>query len=136
MITAVDTSVLLDILTDDPEFGSPSVEALRHSIQQGRIVACSVVWAKTAAVFPDTKAFQNALAALPLVFSSIVEPAARFAGEMWRQCRREGGARHRAFPDFLIAAHVQFQSGRLLTRNCGFFRTYFKRLSVFEPSSG
>jgi predicted nucleic acid-binding protein len=46
MKTAVDSSVLLDVLGADPEFGEASREALRSAHDAGALVACEVVWAE------------------------------------------------------------------------------------------
>ena len=56
MITALDTSVLLDVLTADPAHGRASAAALAQARQEGAILACDVVWAETAAWFPSAAA--------------------------------------------------------------------------------
>ena len=47
----------------------------------------------------------------------------------------EGGRRERVIADFLIGAHAQQRSHRLLTRDRGFHRAYFTELSVLDPSA-
>jgi hypothetical protein len=44
------------------------------------------------------------------------------------------GPRKRLVADFLVAAHAQVRTGRLLTRDRGFFRRYFTELDVVEPT--
>ena len=46
MTTAVDTSVLLDLLTDDATHGPASVAALRTARAEGRLIACECVLAE------------------------------------------------------------------------------------------
>lgn len=46
MKTAVDSSVLLDVLGADPRFGGTSREALRAAYDAGALVACDLVWAR------------------------------------------------------------------------------------------
>ncbi len=135
MITAVDTNVLIDIFRNDPMFGAASAKALRQCIQEGSIMICDVVWAELAAVFPSTKAFEEAIGKLPVDFSSLDRESAVLAGEMWRHYRAQGGERKRMVADFLIAAHAQRQSDRLLTRDRGFYRKYFKKLHLLDPSA-
>lgn len=135
MITAVDTSVLIDVFRNDPKYGTLSANALRRCIQEGQIVACDIVWAELAAVFTSRKAFDEAMRILLIEFSPMDPEAASLAGQMWRQYRSRGGNRTRVIPDFLIAAHAQRRCDRLLTRDRGFCRRYFKNLTVIDPSA-
>ena len=133
MITAVDTNVLLDVLTADSRFGTASRRALARCIQEGSLVACEVVWAETAAAFPTRKAFARTVETIGLAFESLDEPAAALAGLSWRRYRATGGTRRRILADFLIGAHADLHADRLLTRDRGFYRSYFARLTVLEP---
>jgi hypothetical protein len=135
VITAVDTSVLIDVFRNDPEFGEASAKALRRCMKEGRIVVCDVVWAELAAVFPAKRAMEEALSVLSAEFLPMEQKSASLAGEMWRQYRSRGGDLARVIPDFLIAAHAQQQCDRLLTRDRGFCRDYFKKLRVIDPSA-
>lgn len=55
MKTAVDTNILLDILTDDREHGEASEVALRESVAAGPVVACPVVIAETLGWFSSAE---------------------------------------------------------------------------------
>jgi predicted nucleic acid-binding protein len=96
---------------------------------------CDVVWAELAAVFPSKRASEEALSVLSAEFLPMEQKSAALAGEMWRQYRSRGGGRARVIPDFLISAHAQLQCDRLLTRDRGFCRDYFKKLRVIDPSA-
>jgi predicted nucleic acid-binding protein len=61
-------------------------------------------------------------------------PAFALAGNVWKDYRSQGGSRSRMVADFLIGAHAQIECDRLLTRDRGFYRKYFKGLKVIEPS--
>jgi predicted nucleic acid-binding protein len=135
VITAVDTSVLLDVFAADPEFGPRSADALRQCLAEGGLVACDVVWAETGASFPDSPSAQAALARLRVDFSALDASTSLAASESWRAYRRAGGARDRVISDFLIGAHAQVRADRLLTRDRGFYRSYFRELSVLDPST-
>lgn len=134
MITAVDTSVLLDVFGADPMFGERSAQALRRCIEEGGVIACEVVWAETGASFPDGAAAEQALSSLRIDFSPLEASTSIAAGETWRTYRRAGGTRERVIADFLIGAHASQRADRLLTRDRGFYRRYFKDLPVLDPS--
>jgi len=134
VITAVDSNILLDILGADPTYGPASANALRSAAGEGRLVACDVVWAEVAGSFASAQAAREALELLDLEFSAPTVEAALEAGIAWRSYRQHGGARTRVTADFLIGAHALCQADRLLSRDRGFYRSYFKRLSVVDPS--
>lgn len=135
MITAVDTNVLLDILAPDAVFGPASADAIRVSMAQGSLVACEIVWAELVPHFASPGATRAAMARLDLEFSVVTEESALEAGRLWSEHRKRGGSRSRLVPDFLIGAHALHQADRLLSRDRGFYRTYFKRLSVLDPGT-
>ena len=135
MITAVDTSVLIDVFGADPRFGAASANALRRCLNEGAIVACDVVWSETRAAFPGEQAFAQALSALGVGYSAPTEAAATMAGAAWRKYRAAGGKRDRVMADFLIGAHAAVQCDRLLTRDRGYYKKYFSGLTIIDPSA-
>lgn len=62
--------------------------------------------------------------------------SALLAGEMFRVYLQRGGKRGRVVPDFLIAAHAQTHAQRLLARDRGYYRDYFKQLTLWDPTPG
>jgi predicted nucleic acid-binding protein len=135
VITAVDTSVLIDIFAADARFGRASAERIREALADGRVLACDVVWAEVAGLFPTASAARAALSELGIEFSATSEETALGAVTAWKEYRRRGGQRERVIADFLIGAHAAGQADRLLTRDRGFYRTYFRSLKVIEPAS-
>lgn len=134
MTTAVDTNVLIDIFTADKTFGEQSAQALEDCIEQGRIVACETVWAETGALFPTDQQFKQATNELGLGFVPMDPESADKAGAAWRKYRKNGGKKTRMGADFLIGAHALVQCDRFLTRDRGFYRSYFSGLKVIDPS--
>lgn len=134
MTTAVDSSVLIDIFQDDPGWGAKSADALHAATRAGRIVACDIVWAEVAARFGSADAATAAMHTLGIEFVPLSEQAATGAGAMWRLYRDSGGKRDRVVADFLIGAHALHHADALLTRDRGYYRQYFKRLRIVEPS--
>ncbi len=134
MITAVDTSVLIDILGANAAFGPRSGGAFRRALAQGAVIACETVWAETTAHFADAHDAALAMARLRVEFSALDRSSASSAGESWRAYRRRGGTRERVAPDFLVGAHALHQADRLLTRDRGFYRRYFHDLQVLDPT--
>lgn len=134
MITAVDTNVLLDVFTADPRFGFPSRAALTSCLQEGSLVVCEIVWAETAAAFASRPSFERAMRTLDAAFDPLATRTAQEAGAAWRRYRQAGGTRRRVLADFLVGAHALHQADRLLTRDRGYYGTYFSRLQVLDPA--
>lgn len=134
MITAVDTCALLDVLGADAVFGPRSARALRSCLQEGRLIACEVVWAEAASVFPSAAQARQALDRLGVEYSPLTQDAALAAAVAWQAYRSKGGRPQRVVADFLIGAHAKLQADRLLTRDRGFFRSYFTGLAVLDPA--
>jgi predicted nucleic acid-binding protein len=134
VITALDTSVLLDVFGADSEYGPRSAAAMRRCLAEGSLRACEVVWAETAASFGDTAAAEAALKSLHIDFSPLDASTSLAVGGAWRAHRRAGGSRERVIADFLIGAHAVVHADRLLTRDRGFYREYFSALRVMDPT--
>lgn len=137
MRIAVDSSVLLDVLTADPNFGLASREALRRAYDAGDLVACEVVWSEVRAHFPDNATFRSTLTTLGVAFEPMRPEAAELAGETWRAyCLtiRRKRDRDRVVADFLIGAHAKLQTDALLSRDRGFFQSHFKGLRLIDPA--
>lgn len=135
MITLIDTNVLLDVFGADPKFSQASAQMLRRCLREGSVHACEIVWVETATAFSDSKTFLSAMQLLPIEFSSINKEATLLAAQAWRRYREAGGKRERVVADFLIGAHAATQGNRLLTRDHGFYRNYFKSLTILDPSN-
>jgi hypothetical protein len=135
MITAVDTSVLLDVFLPDPKFEEISASALRRADAEGSLVLCEIVYAELAAQCPRRDLLDHALEKLDIRFEALDREIAFAAGQAFRAYRERGGTRARILSDFLIGAHAQTRAGRLLSRDRGFYRTYFRKLQLLDPAA-
>jgi predicted nucleic acid-binding protein len=133
--TAVDSSVLLDVIGGETSFGVDSREALRAAHDAGSLIACDVVWAEVRAHFPDDDSLHDALNALGLQFDPLSDASAELAGSLWREYRATRAGRGRVVADFLVGAHARLQADRLLTRDRGFYRGYFSGLRILDPTA-
>ena len=133
MITAVDSSVLLDVLSGDVAHGPRSAAALRQASADGALIASTIVWAEVIGAHDEPRSVTTKLDRLGLELVPDDREVAIAAGRVYRAYRRSGGTRRRILPDFLIGAHAQIHADRLLTRDRGFYRSSFRRLTILEP---
>jgi predicted nucleic acid-binding protein len=135
MVTAVDTSVLLDVLLNDPQHAGPSIAALRQAANEGSLVICETALAEIVPTLAPADVPQF-LTDWNLTFAPSSQPSALLAGEMFRAYLQRGGKRGRVVPDFLIAAHAQHHAQRLLARDRGYYLDYFTQLQLWDPTPG
>ncbi|MBK7060973.1 MAG: type II toxin-antitoxin system VapC family toxin [Rubrivivax sp.] len=132
---AVDSSVLLDVLTDDPVFASASADAIGVALAAGDVVVCDAVVAEVQTMLDTRDTAMEPLATFGIRFLATSEQAAVRAGHMQRRFRDRGGRRERVVADFLIGAHALLQCDALITRDASFYRDYFKGLKVIVPQA-
>lgn len=134
MITSIDTSVILDVLTDNPEFSRISGQAIRKARSEGKLVICDAVLAELCPALNSINEVENLLSDWQIEFSPLLKESALLAGTMNKNYLERRGSAKRVLPDFLIAAHASLQADRLLARDRGYYRDYFSELTLWDPS--
>lgn len=132
METFVDSSVLLDLFTQDSRWLAWSQEQLTHAAQRGAIVLNAVVLAEISPRFPGIEQLRQALPSMAVVEEIPLE-AAFLAGHAHADYRRAGGTREAVLPDFLIGAHAAVTGRSLLTRDPQRVSVYIPGTKLIEP---
>jgi hypothetical protein len=132
-VVLVDSSVLLDVLTEDPSWAGWSSEALERCGDENELAINPIIYAEVSIRFERIEDLDAALPdaefrRLPLPFE-----AGFLAGKSYLRYRRRGGLRGAPLPDFYIGAHAAVSGFTLLTRDKARYRTYFPRLRVIAP---
>lgn len=128
----VDANVLLDVLTDDPQWADWSADQLERSLKRGLAIN-AVIYGELAVGFRQELDLENALAMAELRRLPIPYAAAFRAGHAFVEYRRRGGLRRSPLPDFFIGAHAEVDGMTLLTRDAARYRTYFPKLKLIAP---
>lgn len=130
--TFVDSSVLLDIFTEDERWLGWSETALTDSLARGPVIINAVVLAEIA---PRFSRIEDLEVALPerLIVEELPRAAAFLAGHAHAAYRRAGGGRSQILPDFLIASHAAVTYRPLLTRDPRRVSTYLPGTKLISP---
>ena len=131
--TLVDSNVILDVLTDDAEWGDWSAAMLAEAAGRGLLAINPIIYAEVSARFERIEDLDEALPEsyyrrLPLPFE-----AAFLTGQCFLKYRRRGGTRPTPMPDFYIGAHAALAGLTLLTRDATRYRAYFPMLRIVSP---
>ena len=132
MKTAVDSSVLFDIVKGAPGAGAAQ-KALEAALSQGSACVCAVVVAELGRYFANEQDLRDFLRDCQIDHDPIHMETALEAARIMRGYARNKGPRERVAPDFLIGAHAMRQADALLTCDAGFYRHYFDGLKVLTP---
>lgn len=136
MISAVDSSVVLDILTGSADDAERSLAAIRKASQEGKLIVSESVVAEIRPVFSDRDQFEGFMEDWGLEFVPSSRESALLAGEMLKQLlSRKRDRKGWILADFLIGAHAQVHADRLLVRGRGYLRDYLKGLTVWDPTA-
>jgi predicted nucleic acid-binding protein len=130
--TFVDSSVLLDLFTEDPGWLIWSQEQLTKAAQRGAIILNAIVLAEIAPRFPRIETLRSALPSMAIV-EEIPPSGAFLAGHAHAHYRRAGGTREAVLPDFLIGAHAAVTSRPLLTRDPRRIAAYIPGVTLIVP---
>ena len=131
----VDSCVLLDVLTEDPNWFEWSSEALAATADRGLLVINPIIYAEISTGFERIEDVEAVLPESYVFSQAIPREAAFLAGKVFVQYRRRGGTRTTPLPDFLIGAHAAVADMPLVTRDTARFRSYFPSLELIEPGT-
>lgn len=131
--TLVDSNVILDIVTEDPEWLDWSAAALEQSAEGGTLAINPIIYAEVSVRFDTIEALEAVLPREYFRRDAIPWEAAFLAAKSFERYRRGGGVKRSPLPDFLIGAHAAVVGMTLLTRDPRRYRTYFPKLRLVSP---
>jgi predicted nucleic acid-binding protein len=129
----VDTSVLLDVLQDDPQWAAWSQDQLEAAALTQRLAINAVIYSELSIAFERIEELEQVAADAGLVVDPIPREALFLAGKAFLQYRRKRGSKLGVLPDFYIGAHAAVNNYPLLTRDAARYRSYFPTVVLMAP---
>ena len=129
----IDSCVLFDVMTNDPEWYEWSAGALAVAAVDFDLAINPIIYAEVSVRFATPDDFSemfphDEFRRIPLPFG-----AAFLAGKAHFEYRRRGGFRTATLPDFFIGAHAAVANYKIMTRDPRRFRRYFPTVELIAP---
>ena len=134
MPVLVDTNVLLDVATEDPQWFDWSVARLAHAANRDGLAINPIIYAELSVHYESLEALEAALGGHPFARLALPWDAAFVAGKAYRRYRARGGLKRSPLPDFYIGAHAAVAGLVLLTRDARRYREYFSGVRLDTPT--
>ncbi|MDZ7801160.1 MAG: type II toxin-antitoxin system VapC family toxin [Trueperaceae bacterium] len=129
----VDANVLLDVMTDDPQWYAWSAEQLDACAAQAELCINPIVYAEVSVGFARIEELDEALPQDAFTRLTLPWEAGFLAGKAFVRYRRTQGSRTSPLPDFYIGAHAAVDGMALLTRDTKRYRTHYPTLELVCP---
>lgn len=129
----VDANVLLDVLTNDPNWYAWSAAQLDACAARAKLCINPIIYAEVSVGFDRIETLDDALSNDAFTRVDLPWEAGFLAGKAFLHYRRAKGARTSPLPDFYIGAHAAIEGMPLLTRDAKRYRTYFPALDLICP---
>jgi predicted nucleic acid-binding protein len=129
----VDSNVLLDVATNDANWGEWSARMLAELVEYTVLIINPIIYAEVSIGYGTIEALESALPAALYQREPLPWEAGFLAGKCFVQYRRRGGLRRSPLPDFYIGAHAAVRHLGLLTRDAARYKSYFPSVDIVSP---
>lgn len=129
----VDSCVLLDLFTNDPEWSDWSEHILGQYGQMNSLYINSIIYTEVSIGFNRIEEVEAALELAGIKVLELPREALFLAGKVFLKYRRSKGTKHSTLPDFYIGAHAIVSEFNLITRDITRYNTYFPNLNLIIP---
>lgn len=130
----VDTNILLDLVTGDPQWAEWSQQQLDSAAVRDQVAINDIVYAELSVGYATIEELDEMIRSAGVINAVIPPPALFLAGKAFRRYRLAGGIRTGVLPDFFIGAHAVTSDSALITRDAARYRTYFPGITLVAPN--
>ncbi len=129
----VDSNVILDVVTEDPQWYEWSAAQLERLAERHILAINPIIYSEVSIGFDRIEDLDRTIP--PEFFRRDPLPweTGFLAGKCFIRYRHLGGERRSPLPDFYIGAHAAIRDMALLTRDTHRYKTYFPKLTLIAP---
>jgi predicted nucleic acid-binding protein len=129
----IDSNVLIDIATRDPQWFEWSRSALEDAADRHELCINPIIYAEVSIRYASQADFDEVFPPMDFRRLPLPSSAAFLAAKAHSAYRRRGGRRTSTLPDFFIGAHALVAGCSLLTRDPRRIRQYFSSVDLIAP---
>ena len=129
----IDSCVLLDLFTDDPNWAEWSESVLEKYSQTNTLYINSIVYTEISIGFKKIEEVETAITELDIKVLEMPREALFLTGKVFLQYRKNHGTKTSPLPDFFIGAHTAVSKFDLITRDTSKYKTYFPQVKLIHP---
>jgi predicted nucleic acid-binding protein len=131
----VDTTVLVDVLSNEPQWADWSIHQLRMQSKIHVLSINPIIYAELSSAFTKIEDLENVVKTMQLKMIQIPRPALFLAAKAFHLYRKRGGVKHNVLGDFFIGAHAAVNQVPILTRDTQRYQTYFPTVRLITPNA-
>lgn len=129
----VDSCILIDLFTDDINWGEWSESILEKYSQTNSLYINSIIYAEISVNFNNIEELDSVLTELGIKVIEIPREALFLAGKAFLKYRRNKGAKTSPLPNFYIGAHALVAQFGLITRDLRKYKQHYTRVRLIHP---
>ena len=133
MAYLIDSCVLLDVLTDDPQWADISQNLLDHYSQEDDLLINPIIYTEISIGYAKPSDLEKVMEIMPLNWEDLPREALFLTGKVFLSYRKNKGNKLRPMPDFYIGAHAQIAQHSIITRDTARYHTYFPEVKLIIP---
>jgi predicted nucleic acid-binding protein len=132
-VTLIDSNVILDVVTNDPQWAAWSQLQLERASVAGPLVINDIVYAEVSSRFEFIEDLDAVLADIGIRLEPMPRAGLFLAAKAYLRYRAGGGTRTGVLSAFFVGAHAAADGLVLLTRDRARYRNYFPAIRMIVP---
>lgn len=132
MPVIVDTNVILDVITDDPNWADWSIGILEE-YSPGGLIVNSAIYAELSFGIEAISEVDNLIRNFGLLYKDVPRLGLFKAAKAFREYKKRKGGKDFVLPDFFIGGHAEALDVPIITRDVSRYKTYFPNIKIIHP---